>query len=115
MRKNNKEIKVRDPITGAEKGVKLARFDLIPAQALYDLAEQYGKGAEKYTDHNYRKGYNWSQSYAALQRHLTQFWGGEDVDEETGTRHLISAAWHCLTLATFMDEYTEGDDRYRKL
>ena len=34
--------------SGAQKGSKLARYDMIPADALDELARHYGKGAEKY-------------------------------------------------------------------
>lgn len=34
--------------TGASKNSKAARFDMIPADVLYELAEHYGIGAEKY-------------------------------------------------------------------
>lgn len=99
--------------TGGQKGRKLARFDLLPPEALWALAEHYGKGAEKYEDHNYRRGYPWSWSYAALQRHAQAFWSGEDVDEETGSHHLVAVAWHALTLYLFGLEHPENDDRYR--
>jgi len=98
--------------TGGEKGTKLARFDLIPIGPLTELAKHFGRGATKYEDHNYRRGYEWSKSYAACQRHLTQFWAGEDLDEETGTPHVIAAAWHCFALAEFMTAHPDFDDRY---
>lgn len=107
------EVRTVDPDTGGEKGMKLARHDLIPMKALHELAEHYGKGCEKYTEHNWRKGLAWSKSYAALQRHITAFWGGEDLDPETGSKHVIASAWHCLTLATYMDEQKAKDDRYK--
>lgn len=100
------------------KGQKLARFDLIPPEALYRLAEVYGMGARKYTqkgipgDNNWRKGYNWSLAYAAMQRHLWLFWGGEDLDPESGLPHLAHAAFHCMTLLTFMEEQSVYDDRW---
>lgn len=34
--------------SGAQKGSKLARYDMIPADALELVAKHYGKGAEKY-------------------------------------------------------------------
>jgi Domain of unknown function (DUF5664) len=107
------EVRTIDPDTGGEKGMKLARHDLIPVKALHELAEHYGKGCEKYAEHNWRKGLAWSKSYAALQRHITAFWGGEDLDLETGSKHVIAAAWHCLTLSTYMDEQRAKDDRYK--
>jgi len=100
--------------TGGEKGKKLAQYDQIPADALNELAEHYGKGSAKYSKHNFRKGYEWSLSFSAAMRHLWQFWGGEDIDEETGSKHVTAAAWHCLNLATLMDEHPNFDDRYVK-
>lgn len=97
--------------SGAEKGVKLERFDLIPAGPLRDLARHYGAGSRKYADRNWERGYEWSKSFAALQRHIWAFWGGEDIDEETGSRHVIAAAWHCFLLAEFADMHPELDDR----
>lgn len=60
-----------------------------------------------------QKGYEWSLSYAALMRHLTQFWGGEDRDQETGAKHVISVAWHALALAQFMEQHPDFDNRPR--
>lgn len=99
--------------TGGEKGVKLERFDLIPVEALTKLAIHYGIGAEKYADNQWRKGYEWSKSYAALQRHVNAFWGGEDIDPETGSPHMAAVAWHALTLLTFMEEHPDFDDRFK--
>jgi len=99
--------------TGGEKGVKDQRFDLIPIDALTELAEHYGAGARKYADNQWRKGYEWSKSYAALQRHATAFWNGEDFDQETGSNHMAAVAWHAFTLLTFFKEFPEFDDRYK--
>ena len=112
--------------SGAQKNSKPARYDMIPADALRILAEHYGKGAEKYPPFdsgdglgildNYRRGYNWSLSFAAMQRHSWQFWNGEDIDPETGSPHLIAAAWHCLTMVHWMNNpelAQKYDDRPR--
>lgn len=100
--------------TGGQKGSKLARYDLIPARPLKHLAELYGFGATKYEDDNWRKGYSWSLSFAALNRHLWQFWAGEDIDEETGKPHLASVAWHAFTLMEFMESHPEYDSRWKE-
>lgn len=107
------EIRIVDPTTGGQKGSKLARFDLIPPEPLWALAEHYGRGALKYDDRNYEKGYKWGLSFAALQRHLYQWVGGESFDAETGTHHLISAAWHCFALFLF-ETRTLGTDDIRR-
>lgn len=97
--------------TGGEKGDKPARFDLIPVGPLHDLAELYGAGARKYEARNWERGYPWHLSYAALMRHATQFWNGEDYDEETGAKHLASVAFHAFALMQFMDQHPGFDDR----
>ena len=109
-----KEIRSVDPDTGGEKGVKLERHSLM-APSIRELAEHYGRGSQKYAEHNWRRGYDWSKSYDALQRHAQAFWNGEDLDPETGSKHIICAAWHALALATFMEEHPEKDDRWRPI
>lgn len=97
--------------TGGEKGTKLARYDLIPVYPLRCLAEHFGRGAQKYADRNWERGYEWSKSYAALMRHLNAFWEGEDIDEETGSSHLAAAEWHCMALLEYTQSHPEFDDR----
>lgn len=99
--------------TGGEKGVKPARFDLVPVGPLTTVAKLYGKGAEKYDDHNWMRGYEWSKSYAALMRHVTQFWSGEDLDPDTQLPHLASVVFHAFALMHYMDEHRPFDDRPR--
>ena len=99
--------------TGGEKGTKDERYDLIPVEALATVARHYGVGAKKYAAHNWRKGYEWSKSYAALQRHTQAFWSGEDLDEETGSPHMAAVAFHALALLTFMQEHPDFDDRFK--
>lgn len=99
-----------DPLTGGKKGSKLARFSLIPRDWLWALAEHYGKGALKYDDRNWEKGYRWSLSLDAHDRHLSQWLMGEDDDPETGSSHLIAAAWHLITLWWFHRHGRGTDD-----
>lgn len=98
--------------TGGDKGVKPARFDLIPVGPLTQLAELYARGAEKYAEHNWRNGYEWSKSYAALMRHATQFWNGEMNDAETGMPHMTSVIFHAMALLEFTERFPDYDDRY---
>lgn len=107
------EVRVKDPNTGGEKGSKLARFDLIPTRALWLLAEVYGRGARKYADRNWERGYAWGLSIAALERHFNAWKSGESIDEETGCHHLAQVAWHVFTLLTFSYFGLGTDDRSR--
>jgi hypothetical protein len=108
----SEEVRVVDPNTGGEKGAKLARFSLIPAGFLWALAEHYGQGAKKYSDRNWERGYKWSLSLDAHSRHLNQWLLGETNDSETGSNHLVAAAWHLIAL-WFFSVYGKGTDDIR--
>lgn len=105
------EVRITHPTTGASKGVKLQRYDLIPVEPLRMLAELYGKGAFKYDERNWEKGYEFSKSFSALQRHMWLFWSGEDLDEEMGLPHTVCAAWHAFVMTEFLSTHPEMDDR----
>jgi Domain of unknown function (DUF5664) len=104
--------------SGGAKGAKPARFDMIPMDSLWELAEQFGKGADKYPAvnglDNWRNGYPWHLSFGAAFRHLSAALGGEDIDPETGSKHVIAAAWHMFVIAHWMNHPTipaRFDDR----
>ena len=105
------EERITDPVTGGAKGQKLARFDLIPWDALTQVAEVYGVGARKYDDDNWLKGYRWRLSAGALARHFALWSVGQDNDAETGIPHMAHCAWHCLTLLTYSMRGLGTDDR----
>lgn len=108
------ETIITDQTTGASKGSKLARFDLIPVEPLKCLAEHYGRGALKYEERNWERGYRWSLSYAALCRHLFSWWDGEDIDEETGGSHITAVAWHAFALSYYSLFNLGTDDRPKR-
>lgn len=126
--------------TGGQKGSKLARFDLIPARPLALLAEHYGKGAKKYAEHQWRKGFSWSLAIAALDRHFNDFkagidydvcsndpigcllefngqpWDGPDPDtcwNHTGSHHIQAVMWQSFCLMEFVLQFPEFDDRFK--
>lgn len=106
------EIRVTDASTGGQKGSKMARFDLLPWDAMWFVAELYGRGATKYAERNWEKGYSWHLSHAALMRHLTQFWQlRERNDSETQSHHLACVAFHALAMLSFDIRGIGTDDR----
>jgi hypothetical protein len=68
---------------------------------------------EKSGDRNWEQGYKWSLSVDASQRHLHQWLQGEDNDEETGSSHLIAAAWHLCAL-WFFHKFGKGTNDVRQ-
>lgn len=116
--------------TGGQKGQKPQRPGLVPGDVLLEFSQIYAKGAKKYDDHNWRRGYPWHLSIDAALRHLEQFNAGEDYDDctcpgsegvdveypcktcgATGEKHILQVAWHCFTLSWYMENKPEFDDR----
>ncbi|QSM04689.1 hypothetical protein PROPHIGD54-2_89 [Mycobacterium phage prophiGD54-2] len=101
--------------TGGQKAGNDIRMSLVPIEIL-DVAELYGKGAKKYADHNWRKGYEWSKSYDAMMRHAMAWWDGEEFDNGeggTGLEHLTAVIFHALALMYFRKNFPEFDDRFK--
>lgn len=96
--------------TGGEKGVKAEKFSLLPRAGLAAIARVFGFGAQKYSSHNWRKGYEWSLSFDALERHIQAAKDGETYDAESGEPHLAHAGFHILALLTWLEEQGEGPD-----
>lgn len=110
------EVRARSA-SGGQKGRKLARFALVPFDALWAVAEHFGKGASKYADRNWERGYQWSWSADALQRHFAAFWQGEDHGEEKAFGkflHITAVAWHALVLLAFQLRGIGIDDRPKR-
>jgi hypothetical protein len=105
------EIRVIDPDTHAEKGMKLERFDLLPVLPLTAVARHYGIGAAKYSERNWERGYDWSLSFAAMMRHAFAFWGGEDIDPENDSPHLAAVVFHAFALMEYGRTHPEKDNR----
>lgn len=90
------------------------RMELLPPDALVEIAKVFTKGAEKYSDRNWERGMDWGRLYAATMRHLSAFWAGEDIDSEWGYSHLAHAGCSILMLlSTYMRNI--GTDSRQKL
>lgn len=105
------ETRYTDPKTGGQKGVKAAQLGAIDPSALLEVAKVAGFGAGKYERYNFLRGYPWSLSFDALQRHALAYWAGEDNDPESGLSHMAHVAWHALALIAFAQRSAGADDR----
>jgi hypothetical protein len=98
-----------------EKGVRYdegkPRMDLIPGDALIEIAKVLSYGAAKYSDRNWEKGMDYHKLYAPIQRHLWKWWQGEELDEESGLHHLAHAACDILMLQATALRSIGTDDR----
>ena len=99
------KVRYRDEETGYEKETSIYRFDLIPPDALAELARVYGTGEQKYPSGadgpNWLQGGPWWASTAALERHLASWKAGQDVDPTDQTYELAKVAWHAFALLTY--------------
>lgn len=92
-------------------------IDLLPFDALQEVARVLGFGARKYTRRNWEKGISYSRLFAAAHRHLWAWFQGENRDPETGLSHMAHAACCCLFLLAYEVRPVVGerfDDRPSK-
>jgi hypothetical protein len=88
-----------------------SRVDLIPPEFILALGQHFGQGAKKYAERNWEKGMSWSRCYSSAMRHMLAFWSGEANDPETGSPHVICAAWNMCALHWYGLYRTNLDDR----
>jgi len=86
---------------------------LLSTEAMNQTAAVLKFGAQKYAEHNWRKGFAWSRPLSAAMRHITEFNNGEDKDPESGLSHLAHAACCIMFLLEFEKTHSELDDRWK--
>jgi hypothetical protein len=85
------------------------RLDLIPTEAIFEIGKVLGYGASKYGDKNWplvedgRKRF-----YGSALRHLVAWFGGEQLDKESGLNHLS----HALTNIIFLLDLEKESPKY---
>ena len=119
LSKNNKDIFEQAIKELSPTGTAL-KFDdgklplhLLSTEAMNQTAAVLAFGAQKYAEHNWRKGFVWSRPLSAAMRHITAFNAGEDKDPESGLSHLAHAACCIMFLLEFEKTHKELDDRYK--
>lgn len=93
---------VRD-MHGPDKG----RFDLLPWNAIWDVAKHCSAGAKKYQEHNVDKGIPQHSLLDSALRHTAKYLlGWEDED------HLVAACWNLLWALEQRTTHPELNDLY---
>ena len=76
----------------SQYGIKKPPMELVPPSAKIFLAEGFKDGAEKYGPYNWREESVAASVYVgAAQRHLDQWWDGEENASDSGVHHLAHA------------------------
>ena len=89
--KESENMKPTNPkdIAGSSK---VPMNSMLSGAVMGEVALALFEGALKYGRHNYRQdGVRASVYYDAVGRHLSAWWEGEDVDEESGLSHITKA------------------------
>lgn len=87
------------------------RVDLLPFDALEEIAKVLTFGAEKYGERNWEKGMDWNRCLASLLRHTWAWWRGEDIDPESGLRHVAHMGCNALFIVTYVIRKVGKDNR----
>ena len=92
-------------------------FDLVPYDALWEIARVLRYGKNKYEARNWentdREPFRRGRLFAALERHLMAYWMGEDTDPESGYSHLAHAGCMLLMLLAYVKRDIGEDDRFK--
>lgn len=75
------------------------RWELLPLEDVEDIVRVYTAGAKKYGPDQWQNLPDGIRRYkAALLRHLVEFDKGNEIDEETGCRHLAQVCWNAIAM-----------------
>lgn len=93
-------------------GIRKVSLSVLPTPVMWEVALGMTEGALKYGRHNYRAiGVRASVYYDATQRHMTDWWEGQDLDPESGLNHITKAISSLTVLRDAMIRDMWEDDR----
>lgn len=101
-------------VKGLRYNTDKTRWSLVPSEVMSAIADHYTRGAKKYADDNWRKGLSYNDTYDCAMRHIHAWKMDEEIDPETGSRHLIASIWNLIALVYFQMHrgiYAKFDDR----
>lgn len=89
------------------------KWGLVSWKALEPMVRVLMFGAEKYDDHNWKKGLSYVQITESLQRHMNAFIDGEDDDPESKLSHVGHILCNAMFLSYMFLFRKDLDDRFR--
>lgn len=87
------------------------QWSLVDFDSLEGLVQVLEYGAQKYARDNWKKGMPVTQVSESLMRHLFAFLRGEDVDPESGCRHISHVMCNAMFLEYILREKPHYDNR----
>lgn len=104
---------LREALKGKKYDQGKPPMALLPPEAMNEIARVLGFGANKYGNHNWRNGLDWTRISSAVLRHLSAWHAGEDLDPESGLSHLAHAGCGIMFLIAYEQNKIGKDDRYK--
>ena len=94
-------------------GARKLAFSVLPWRVLTNVALGMMEGAAKYGRHNYRAAGVRASVYfdAVVARHLTEWWEGTDIDQDSGLHHIDKAIAGLMVMRDSMLQGNFVDDR----
>jgi hypothetical protein len=86
-------------------------WSMVDFDSLEGLVRVLEYGAKKYSKDNWKKGMPVTQVSESLMRHLFAFLKGEDIDPESGCRHISHVMCNTMFLEYILREKPHYDDR----
>lgn len=87
------------------------QWSMVDFDSLEGLVRVLEYGASKYSKGNWKKGMPVTQVTESLMRHLFAFLKGENVDPESGCRHISHVMCNAMFLEYILREKPHFDDR----
>lgn len=101
--------------TGIKFDKDKPQMELLPFNALTEIAKVLSVGANKYGKYNWKMVEDTSRYEGALLRHYAAYQAGEMYDKETGLSHLAHLGCNALFLLYFfLEEECKGNRKEKK-
>lgn len=111
---NNASSKVVDSDKAIKFDQQKNRLELIPVSGIEGIGRAMTFGANKYAEHNWAQGFDWSRLLGSAMRHLMAYTRGEDLDPESGLSHLDHLGACVVMLIAHREENLGNDDRRKQ-
>lgn len=112
MSKLYESTKVGD---GARLDSGKTRYELLPTHLLKSTADVLAYGASKYAAWNWAAAMPVSKLIGCLKRHVAEIERGDDIDEESGQRHVGHAICNLLFLEHQLNMIEQGVEGAKEL
>tara|TARA_R110000803_G_scaffold78744_1_gene143985 strand:- start:712 stop:1053 length:342 start_codon:yes stop_codon:yes gene_type:complete len=99
-------------VEGSRFNLGKLKWSLVSWRALAPMVKVLMFGAEKYDDHNWKKGLKFTEVMESMQRHMNAFADGENDDKESKLTHVGHILCNAMFLSYMYLFRKDMDDRF---